>query len=472
MRQAIMTRTVFVLFSLLLFGYWGCTSDNPTSSDEPEPQNETVQNVSKSSVEIYQNVAAFEQVSQFVLGASAIVDLEIPELQDPGTAAKFGDQVKSKVLTTVNRMPKNFATIQQDSVIWDITEKDPDTGITHRFALFYDSETGHGRAILVGFDYPASHPLTYDSTEIRADLNFTLTDDSDDVLLSLEHLKRFKPGQLIDEEKGSFVPDAHAPGTEPTGGILTSEITYSSSSFISQTTARFEYHEGQGGSYSKEVLFSDSSMHTEEVTFNEDGTGTYSESRRDGTEIEGTFDSAEEDGVGGYTKTTTFPDGHDPVAISESGDFTFNASDSTISGDFERTVERADGSEEQESVTVDQTRIGDVLTTTLNIQNSDGSVGFITITESPNVDQASGEWINPDETFVKFTAEQYPDGSAHLVFQVWENREAFENGFDPIASGEFDFYPDGSGQGTVTEGGTTYDVTIHPDGSVTITERN
>lgn len=469
MRQNIMTRTVLVFFSLLLIGCWGCASDNPVSNNEPNSQNETVQSVSNSSVDIYQNVSAFEQVSQFVLGASAIVDLEIPELKDPEAASRFASQIQSRV---INRMPKQFVTLQQDSVIWDITEKDGDSGITHRFALFYDSETGYGRLILVGFDYPASHPLTYDSTEINVDLNFTILDDSDDRLLSLQHLKRFKPGQLVDEEKGSFVPDTYPPGTDPTGGILNSEITYSSSSFISKTTARFEYHEGQGGSFSKDVLFSDQSTHNEEVTFNEDGTGTYRESRRDGTGIEGTFDSAEADGVGGYTKTTTFPEGHDPVAIFESGDFTFNASDSTITGSFEKTIEYADGSEEQESVTLDQTRVGDVLSTTLNIQKTDGSIGFITITESQDVDQASGEWTNPDETFVRFTLEQYPDGSAHLVFQVWENREAFENGFDPIASGEFDFYPDGSGKGVVTEGGKTYDVTIHPDGSVTIAERN
>ena len=70
-----------------------------------------------------------------------------------------------------------------------------------------------------------------------------------------------------------------------------------------------------------------------------------------------------------------------------------------------------------------------------------------------------------------FTAESYPDDSAHLDAKVYENEVAFEAGAEPVVSALFDFYPDGSGMGVVTEDGKIYDVTIHPDGSVTIEER-
>ncbi len=217
--------------------------------------------------------------------------------------------------------------------------------------------------------------------------------------------------------------------------------------------------------------FSDGRESSEEATFNVDGTGTFSESRRDGTQIDGTFDSAEEDGKGGFSLTTTFPAGHDPVSVRESGEFDINSSDSTISGSFEREVTLLNGDVEKESVMVSQVRVGDVLTTSLNVENADGSNGHITITESPEVDQVSGEWTNTDETFLVFTAESYPDESAHLDAKVYANEVAFEDGAEPIASAVFDFYPDGSGMGVVTEDGKIYDVTIHPDGSVTIKER-
>ncbi|MFQ5751021.1 MAG: hypothetical protein ACE5HI_03415, partial [bacterium] len=194
------------------------------------------------------------------------------------------------------------------------------------------------------------------------------------------------------------------------------------------------------------------------------------ENLRDGTRIEGTFDSADEDGEGSYTKMTTFPAGHDPISISESGEFTINSVDSTLNGSFEKEIKLKDGSVENEKVTVKQTLVDNVKTTTLNVENRDGSGGLITIVESPEVDQVSGEWRNVDETFLVFSAEYYQDNSAHLEFKLYESEVAFHNGEAPIASGEFDFYPDGSGRGTVTEGERTYEVTIHPDGSVTIVE--
>ena len=470
------TWIVTFVLSLLLIAMFACSSKNPTSSDNNEDQvNKMVESTSSSSVGIYQNISSFKQVTNLIQGPAAIADLDVPEVKDPNSAMNFAKSIKQTAFTLGAKDLKVLSKTGQiafgDSVIWDVTERNEKEGVTYRVSLIYNDETGEARLFVVGFDYLEGHPLEYDSTEIRADLNFTILDDSDDVLLSLENLKRYKPGQLISEERGSFVPDAHVPGTEPDGGILMSEVKYSNSSFISSTKATLEYHEGQGGSYMRTSKFSDGSESSEEATFNVDGTGTFSESRRDGTQIDGTFDSAEEDGKGSFSLTTTFPEGHDPVSVRESGEFDINASDSTISGSFEREVTLLSGDVERESVMVNQTRVGDVLTTSLNVEKADGSNGHITITESAEVDQVSGEWTNTDETFLVFTAELYPDDSAHLDLKVYADEVAFEDGAEPIASAVFDFYPDGSGMGVVTEDGKIYDVTIHPDGSVTIKER-
>ncbi|MFQ6114994.1 MAG: hypothetical protein ACE5NG_13090 [bacterium] len=453
----------------------GC-SNNPTGpSDDGDQVSQNVQTVSANGVDIYNTVSSFRQVNSLLLGPDSFVDLEVPEVENPQQAMSFARSVLRESFDKAN-INSDLLTKTQgvlaDSVIWDVTIRDEIVGVTIRSSLIYDPETGKGRLFLVRFDFREHHPLEYDSTEIKADLNFTILDESDDVLISLENLKRFKPGHLIQEESGSFIPDPYVPGTEPTGGKLESNITYSSSSFVSNTHAVLEYHEGTGGSFSKEVEFSDGTSSSVEVTFREDGTGTFSETRRDGTQIEGTFDSAEDDGHGSFTKTITFPEGHDPVSISESGEFTLNPVDSTLQGSFEKEVRFKDGTVKRESVTVEQTLVGEVKTTTINVESTDGGSGFITIVESPEVDQVSGEWTNPDETFLVFSAEYYPDGSAHFEFELYESKAAFENGEDPIASGEFDFYPDGSGHGTVTEADQTYEVTINPDGTVIVKDNS
>ena len=136
---------------------------------------------------------------------------------------------------------------------------------------------------------------------------------------------------------------------------------------------------------------------------------------------------------------------------------------------FEREVTYQDRTE-SESVIVNQTLVGEVKTTTLTVENSDGSSGFINIVESPDVDQVSGEFTNADETFVIFSAQSYSDGSSHLKLKLYASEVAFEAGEDPIVCGEFDLYPDGSGHGEVTEGDKTYEITINPDGSETVKE--
>lgn len=450
----------------------GCSSNNPASpNNNNDTVTQTVKSASGTSVKIYRNIASFTQMTEFIVGPNEIVDLEIPEVKNPGQAAAFANSIGKRALAklSVARPGAEVQSANGDSVIWDVVFEED--GITYRSKLIYDDATGKARLFLIGFEFPEGHPLSYDSTEIRVDLNFTLFDDSDDILLALDVLKRYKPSQLIQEERGSFVPDSHPAGTEPSGGVLTSDIRYSNSSFISSTSARFEYHES-GGSFSKESVFSDGSKSREAATFGEDGTGTFSELRRDGTRIEGEFDSGEEDGQGSYSLTTTFPNGHDPVSISESGVFSINAADSTLDGSFEREVTFQDGRTEVERVAVSQTRVGDVLTTTLNVENPNGSSGSITILETPDVDQVSGEWLNADGTFLLFSAESYTDGSAHLEFDLYASKSDFESGAEPIASGVFDFYPDGSGQGTVTEGDQTYEISVHPDGSETIRPRS
>ncbi len=454
----------------------GCSSsDNPS---DPNPGdnlsvNENAEALSNTTVSVYENISSIGQIASFMAGGDDLVDLDIPELEDRTVAKRFAETVKAKSLRAFKRSPELLTlaqTTQEDSIVFDVTERDSVEGVTRRISLIYNRTTGAARFFVVGFDYSDPSPLEYDSTEVAADLNGTLFNEDDDVLTSLQSLRRFKPGQLIREESGSFTPDAHTPGSEPEGGILTNRITYSSTSFISQSNATFEYHENSGGSFSKTSEFSDGTTHRESATFTTDGTGSFEEDRRDGSQVRGTFDSAENDGQGSFSLTTTFPANHDPKVVAESGTFAWNSADSTINGTFERVVTRLDDTTESESVTVSQSRVDDLLTTTLEVDGADGN-GRLTVTETPDLEQIAGEWNNPDGTFVKFTAQSFPDGSAHIEGEEYASAAAFQNGDEPTTTGVFDLYPDGSGQGVVTEGDDVYDVIIRPDGTVEVTKR-
>jgi hypothetical protein len=457
-----------ILFGTLLAVVSGCRTDNPVEGNETEIS-DNVRTTGETSHGIYQNVISFKEISGLIAGQDAFVELDIPEFQDPDAAMALAKRSSRSSFDAVAPQMMRLSKSQADSTIWDFTESDSSLGVTRHIKVTYDSQTGLARGYEVKTYFQDSHPLAYDSTTIQSDINFTLLDDSDDKLLSLYNVKRYKSGHLIAEEIGTFTPDDYPAGGEPTGGVLTNVITYSNSNYISETNARFEFHEGEGGSYTKKTEFSDGKSHLEAVTFNTNGTGTFSETRRDGTEISGSFNSADDDGEGSYSKTTTYQDGHDPVSITESGEFTISGPDSTINGTFEKTIVRANGGTESESATVNQTRVGEVVTTTLNVENHDG-IGFITITETPNVDQVAGNWITIEGAFVDFNAEAYPDGSAHLEVALYASESAFENGQLPLATGSFDFYPDGSASGTVTENAVGHDVNIEPDGSLSVTD--
>jgi hypothetical protein len=464
--------SLLFVFSLAVSLLVACSGqDNPADPGEQEV-NQSVAVASKASVDIYQNVAAFNQTASLMQGASAIVAMDVPDFTNPDEATVLARKTQAQSFARLRLDRPVLNKSSADSTIWDITERDSIEGVTNRVKFVYDPETGIGSLFVVRFEFRDNHPLVYDSTAITVDLNQTLLNDGDDVLLSIYNLKRYREGHLIREEIGTFVPEPYAPGSEPQSGVLTNTVTYGGSSFITSTDTRLEYDAGAGGSYAKTTTFSDGSQHLESATFTLQGTGSFEETKRDGTHITGTFDSMEEDGSGSYSKTTTFPAGHDPVTVAESGTFSKGSGDGTFNGSVSKEVTYQDGRVETETATVEQTIVGDVITTSINADNEDGH-GFIAIVETPDVDQISGEWTNADETFIVFTAQAYADGSAHLEFKLYESEVAFENGAGPIASGEFDFYPDGSGHGVVQDEkeNKAYDVTIDPDGKESVVEK-
>ncbi|MDQ7052848.1 MAG: hypothetical protein Q9P14_08140 [candidate division KSB1 bacterium] len=445
---------------------WGCETNptDPTNVNDSDLSSKAVQN----SAEIYNTVSTVKQVTEVLRGPNAILQVDQPGAQNIGSLSAQAQQVKQHVLRAYQlnqRRSNKVLGAMSDSLIWEITQKDKMAGYTERVRLYYDFDTGKARFEAIKFDFDDRHQIKYDSATVKLDLNKTLDDESDDTIESFEELKQYKVGHHMVEEWARVQLDDYAPGTEPTGGEFDKRIDYAESSLIQQTVEHARLTTDQGGEWSKVVKYNDGTQSSEKVTFTADGKGTFEEVRRFGTRIEGTFDSPEDDGVGSFTKRTTFPEGSDPKSIYETGNFTLDFADSTMHGSFEKTVEFKDGSKLSETVKFDESYENGKKITRLEINQSDGSHGILVIEEGLDIDRVSGEWTDPDGTYTKFKIDYFADGSARLEFQIWESRAAYDRGEDPIVSGMINFNPDGSGEGTVTENGQEQSVTVGPDGS-------
>ena len=461
-------RTLIQLITALgisAFLLTGCDKSptDPGAGDNPD----VVKSAAAQSVEFYNTFSSVSDVSDMMRGPDSKVDLGMTDIKKPETALALMQETKENVLTTFATYAPNpikMKRVQGDSLIWEFTKRNVYEGFTERVRLLYDFDTGIAKLQAIKFNFDDRHWLRYDSAAVVVDLNFTLEDDSDDVLKSLYNIKQYKPDHMIQEEQINIELDDYPAGTEPTSGSMESRITYIASNFVSSTIQRFQFSP-DGGEWTKDVTYSDGKTSNEKVTFKSDGTGTFAETRRDGTRIEGTFDGAEEDGSGSFTKTTTFPAGSDPVSIYEAGSFTINEADSTLHGSFEKEVRLKNGQTLKESVTVDESIRNGFKTTVVTVQKNDGSGGTITMEELADGQRVTGEWSDADGTFTKFKADYYADGSARLEFWVYASKQAYENGEEPLASGIINFRPDGSGSGTISAEGQEHSVDIASDGS-------
>lgn len=452
---------LWAAISLVLLILLGC--DNTPTDPSQNPPTALVQQATATSAGIYGTVADVEHLGSMMRGAAAALDFGAADVASPQAALQQATQ-KQQMLqakaTAARPGDASYAAATGDSLLWEVTQVRPFAGYTERVRYYYDSSTGFARIEAIKFDFDDRHQLAYDSVQVQVDVNFTIDNNLDDVLLAIDELKRFKPGRFIRETVSRVVPDPYLAGGEPDGGTFFSQVSYSETSFIRQTTIQAELHAGSGGRWGRDVIYADNTTSQKLITFNEDGTGTFEETGRFGVRVTGTFDDATSDGTGSFTKTTTFPTGSNPITIDEAGTFSFNAADSSLQGSYSKEVRFRDGSILRESVQVQESIVAGVKNTTVQVSKNDGSGGTIRISESSSGKRVEAEWNESDGRYTLASADYFPDGSARLEFATYASRQAYDNGDDPIASGVFNFNPDGTGQGQVTEDGTAHDVTV------------
>ncbi len=123
--------------------------------------------------------------------------------------------------------PKYATRTAGDSLFWFVDYTDPVSGVSIRKALYYDRDTGHARYYEVIYAFPPQVDLKYDSTEIAADLNFTLNDTTDDRVLSLYKLSEFRDGFPVVKIQSDAQVTDYGANNEVTGAILHNNVWYS-----------------------------------------------------------------------------------------------------------------------------------------------------------------------------------------------------------------------------------------------------
>lgn len=230
-RKALQTVGTPLILSALI---WGCES-NPADPSIVPDENTTANQAARISVDLYNTVASVQTASEFMRGAGEKVELQDVNINNPSGAfahAKRARQVVLADLAAHGAAINHIDGIAADSLLWQVTNQKPFLGYTETVRLFYDAATGKARLEAIKYNFDNRHWQQYDSAAIRADLNGTLFDDSDDVLLSLQQLQRYKAGHHLQQKQSTFTPDAYAAGSEPTGGIFESTTIYNESSFI------------------------------------------------------------------------------------------------------------------------------------------------------------------------------------------------------------------------------------------------
>ncbi|KAA3659784.1 MAG: hypothetical protein DWQ10_08155 [Calditrichaeota bacterium] len=462
------TTRLFVLFSFVLTAFFACEKV-PTDPTQVE-DNQTLEKATEQNVALFNTLSSISQIENMMSGPAANIEIGEVDVTNPQTAKAFSEVTKSSALAQLrNDLLKNGgARTLSDSLIWEVTVQRPVLGYTERTRVYYDYATGKAIVENVKFDYRDRHWLELDSARVYADLAGTLEDDTDDIIESLYELKQYKAGHFIQKEISSVEIDPYTPGMDPTSARATSETFYPSDRFISKKTEQASFDNGNG-SLSKDIDYSDGTKSHEQITFNSDGTGTFDEQRRFGITISGTFDSAEEDGYGSFTKLTTFPDGGLFQFVYETGEFSMSMQDSTLHGAYEKEVKLQNGTVLSESITIDESYVNGYKKTVVAVTKNDGSFGTVMIQENDGGSHVSGVWTEADGIYILSEADYYPDGSARVEFKVYASEDAYNNGDAPIASGLYNFNPDSSGTGTATDANGTYDITLNADGSQTIT---
>jgi len=338
-----------------------------------------------------------------------------------------------------------------------------------REALFYDHLTSLARYYRVQYKFLPLRRITYDSTQIIIDLNGTLDDEKDDRLKNIYHEQLFNETffiRMITEE----LQITSYTGNEPASFTAVSDIYYSNDFIVNHLKKSILINNDESGTLREDSYFKDGSSSFRSVTFHSDHTGEFTKKLRDGTMINGTFDSAEEDFEGYFTETIDFPEGRYLDKIFKSAIVSIGLPDSVLTAIFSKIVYFSDSRIDSSAIKIIVQKSNDIKTTTLSVTKPNGAHGTMTINESSDGTSVEGEWTTWNEYYILLSAEYYIEGAAHIHYDVYQSENAYLNGISPLLSADYYLSPDQTGEGILTADNIIYKINFDRYGKAIISK--
>lgn len=466
-RQKVDFYGIFLL--LVLYLITGCEKNTTDPNNEILQLSQATTEGLTSSWQTIHSLNSVNEVGGMVSGEFPSEDVELGGIYSTSQMQMEYNKMKEG-LNEVTAYHSTEGIQSDDSLIWFIDWTNPISGISVRKALYYYKDSGRARYYEAKYQFPLQLRLAYDSTEIKADLNFTLYDSMDDKFLSLSKFTNFKEGFLVQKIEAGAQATHWDGKNQVTGAVLNNHVWYGSQSKLDQLTQTLKFNPDESGSIQKRLDYRDGTFLQKTVNFYSDFTGDYSETWRDGTQVSGTFDRIEDDNHASITRLVDFPAGRFLDKIEQMADVTQNPEDSSTEILLNEKVYFTSGRLDTSQLEINEYFEGDIKKTHLIASKSDGSHADLLVTHCEEYEEIQGNYTGPAGYYSVIEAILYSDGSGELWLKVYENEEAYNNGQSPIADIYIRFNTDGSGEGEIAEGNLAYSVRVDQNGEMLVTD--
>ncbi len=460
---------ITILFASLVFS--GCdtnTATDPGPVDVETNISEEARTVSQLGWQTVHQINTEDQFSNMVSGSDELFK------DDPDMLNTIGD-IKAQhdvYKVTHKRMLKeaDLSILKNDSLIWFEEWNDSLSGTAGTRAFYYDSETEIARVYEVVRQFPASVKLEYDSTTIRAFVGPDLNDDSDDRLLSVFKESRFVADFPVATSVSSIEATDWDASNEVIGATLTNTLTYNGQGELETLSQNGTLRPDGSVSISERLDYDDGTFHSNAVNINADHTGDVSQVWRDGTTVNGTFDGLEDDNHARVTQTIDFASHPLVDRLEHEAEYSFNPDDSSSSGLLREKVVFVDGQTDSARIEIDHYLQDGYWRSDFDIQTANDGSSQFSVTCFDTYKEVIGTYTAPGGEYARYNGVEYEGGNGELWISIWANEQAYIDGEDPILTAHFIYNGDGSGSGTITEAGKTYQVTFTPDGEITMVD--
>ncbi|UCF64589.1 MAG: hypothetical protein JSW33_01795 [bacterium] len=419
-----------------------------------------------SSWQTIHNVSSVGEVHSILEGGVEIDQSEFGGIYSTDQIASEYEKFQTGLETVLSSSTEGITL--DDSLIWFIDWTDPISGVSVRKALYYSTVTGYARYYEAIYHFPIQLRLAYDSTEIRADLNFTLEDESDDRFLALYKITRFKDGFFVNKIEAEAQASDWDQNNQVIGAIASNHVWYGEQSRLDQLLQELEINPDESGQISERLDYRDGTFLQKIVNFYSDFTGDFSEIWRNGTQVSGTFDRIEDDNHASLTRRVDFPAGFFVDKIDQLADITLEPADSSSHLLLNEKILFAAGLLDTSELVIDEYYESGLKKTHLIAAKSNGARADLLVTNFPGYQEVDGNYTGPRGYFSLIHAIFYSDGSGELWLTVYESEQTYLNGEPALATIYIRFNPDGSGDGEIAEGGEKYSVQVNPDGEMLV----